>query len=246
MEASNEPCRQETSDIAAGRLWSWGKYAWCLFRSAPLRSMGLALLPIILEAIVQLIPAAGIVLSKLLAPLMASWVLAMVHQRASMGIFAPKHAGRLWLARLRQLLLLSLVSAGVFAFQLVAGLLIAGQDQTIALASGNVASLHLSRIQMASILVSGLVPATLLAFASPLVLLSGLSVGYAMRESVFAVLRYWRPMLAYALASAVLLAGMLWQVWVLLFYLPIALYVGYAAYRDIFLGGPGHSADDGA
>ncbi|HEX7802509.1 MAG TPA: hypothetical protein VF471_07120 [Pseudoxanthomonas sp.] len=246
MEISNEPYRREISDISAGRLWRWGKYAWHLFRSAPLRSMGLALLPIVSEAIVQLIPVAGVVLSKFSTPLMASWVLAMVHNRASIGIFDPKYAGQLWLARLRQLLLLSLASVGVFAFQLLAGLLIAGQDQTIALAAGNVANLDLSRIQMASILVSGLVPATLLAFASPLLLLSGHSVGYAMRESFFAVLRYWRPMLAYALVSAALLAGMLWQIWMLLLYLPIALFVGYAAYRDIFLGGPGHSADDDA
>jgi hypothetical protein len=246
MKILNEPCRQEIGNIGVGRLRGWVGQTWTLFRSAPLRLMGLALLPVVFEAIVQLIPEVGMVLSKLLTPLASAWVLAMVHQRALTGAFGPAHASGRWRARLGQLLPLALVSSGVFAFQLAAGILIADWEHMVALASGSVSDLRLSRPQMAAILASGIVPATLLMFAPPLVLLSGQSIGRAIEQSVLAVVRYWRPMLIYALVSAALIAGMLWQIWMLLLYLPAALYVGYAAYRDIFLLEPGHVADGDA
>ena len=213
---------------------AWMLGAWHLFRSAPFRIFALSLFPILVEAALQVIPAAGIVLSKLLTPLAAFWVLAMLDRKARTGTFSPAQARRLWSARFPQLLLTSLLMTGVFAFQLLVTIAIGGTEQALALALGNVAALDLSRVELAAILVSGLVPASLLMFVAPRVLLDGANVASAVGESVRRAGHYRGSVALYILLFAVLIAGILWVPLLLLVLLPFATCAGYAAYRDVF------------
>lgn len=212
---------------------AWMLGAWRLFRKAPFRIFLLSLLPILVEAALQLVPIAGIVVSKLLTPLASLWVLALLDRKARSGMFAPMQAGRLWLARLPRLLALAVVSAGVFVFQLSVTAAIGGADQAVALALGDVEGLTLSRVELAAVLCSGAAPASLLMFVAPRVLLDGVGVAPALAESVRWVGHYWRPMTLLTLLSAVLVAGLLWLPLLLLVLLPFAVCVGYAAYRDV-------------
>ncbi|HSM09984.1 MAG TPA: hypothetical protein VK827_00235, partial [Lysobacter sp.] len=152
----------------------WMLGAWRLFRSAPAGIFTLSLLPILLESALQAVPDAGIASSKLLTPLASAWVLAMLDSRARTGRFAPAQAGRLWLARLPQLLLVSLLLVGVFAFQLLVAAAIGDGAHALRLAVGDFSALGLSRSQLAIVLASGVVPGSLLMFVGPRVLLDGI------------------------------------------------------------------------
>ena len=217
---------------------AWMQGAWHLFRSAPFRISALSLLPILVEAALQLIPMAGIVLSKLLTPLAGFWVLAMLDRKARTGTFTPAQARRLWSARFPQLLLTSLLLTAVFAFQLLVTIAIGGIEQALALALGNVAVIDLSRIELAAILVSGLVPASVLMFVAPRVLLDGVRVVYAVSESMRLVGHYRGAVALYLLLFGVLIAGILWIPLLLLMLLPFATCAGYAAYGDVFTRTP--------
>lgn len=215
-------------------LFHWMAWAWRLFRSAPVRFMGLALLPVVAEAIVQLIPVVGIVLSKMLTPLVFAWVLAMVDSKVRIDAFAPGHAvgrvGQRWV----RLLALALVMFCVFLLQLLVTALIGGWEQALALGAGDMSTLHLSRRDLAWILASGVLPGALLMFAMPRVLLDDTGVVQGLRDSVQQVGVHWRPVLCFALLSTALVFALPWAPWLLLLFLPLAQYVGYAAYRHVF------------
>lgn len=219
----------------AGQVFAdWMLGAWRLFRSAPVRIFALSLFPILVEAALQVLPDVGIVVSKLLTPLASAWVLATLDRKARTGIFAPAQAVRLWVTRLPQLLLVSLLLAGVFVFQLSITAAIGGTGQALALALGDVAGMNLSRTGLAAILAAGVLPGSLLMFVGPRVLLDGVDVATALGESLRTVGRYWRPVTLLALLFAALVASLLWVPLLLLVLLPFATCVGYAAYRDVF------------
>ena len=213
---------------------NWMRGGWRLFRSAPSRIFALSLFPILVEAAVQVVPDAGIVVSKLLTPLVSAWILIMLDRKARSGRFVPAQTVRLWWDRLPQLLLLSLLLAGVFVFQLLVTVAIGGTEQALALASGNLDAIDLSRSQLAAILASGVVPAVPLMFVGPRVALDGIDVADAVIESLHQVVLYWRPVALFTLLSALLVASAVWTPLVLLIVLPFATCAGYAAYRDVF------------
>jgi len=215
-------------------FFQWMACAWRLFRSTPLRLMGLALLPVMAEVIMQLIPVAGIVVSKVLTPLVFAWVLAMVDSKARIDAFAPGLAGGRVGRRWVRLLALALVMLSVFLLQLLISALIGGWDQALALATGDMAALRLSRGDMAWILASGVLPGALLMFAMPRVLLDDTGVEQALRDSIQQSGIHWRPMLCLMVLSAGMVFALPWAPWLLLLFLPVALYVPYAAYRHVF------------
>lgn len=219
----------------AGRILSiWLVDAWRLFRRAPVRIFLLSLLPIVAEGLIQLTPGIGIVASKLLTPLASAWVLALIDNKARGAAFAPASAGRRWLSRLPLLLWVALLSAAVFAFQLLVAAALGGFDQALALALGDVANLRLGRGELAVVLGSGMLPAALLMFVMPRVLLDGVDVGPALVESMRCAIRYWRPVAIVTLVAMGLVAGMLWWLPLLLVLLPFSLLIGYTSYRDVF------------
>lgn len=222
-------------DRTAGQiLAAWMRGTWCLFRLAPLAIFALSVFPIAVEAALQVVPHAGIVLSKLLTPLASAWVLVMLDKKARTGSFTPLQAARLWWARLPRIVLASVLLAGVFAFQLLAAAVLGGGEQALALALGNMDELTLSRVQLAAMLASGMLPGSLLMFVGPRVVLDGLGVWPAIGESLQLVGHYWRPVAVFAVASALLVASLLWMPLVLLVFLPFATCAGYAVYRDVF------------
>lgn len=215
-------------------LSTWLADAWRLFRRAPVRMFLLSLLPVAVEALVQLAPGVGIVASKLLTPLASAWVLALIHHKARGGHFAPAAASGVWLSRLALLLWVALLSAAVFAFQLLVAAMLGGVDQSLALAAGDIANLHFDRVELACIFASGMLPAALLMFVMPRVLLDGIGVGRALGESLRCVVRYWRPVALLTLLVAALIGAILWLPLLLLVLLPFATLVGYTSYRDVF------------
>jgi hypothetical protein len=219
---------------ATGVLSTWLVDAWRLFRRAPLRMFLLSLLPLVVEALIQLVPEAGVVASKLLTPLASAWVLALVHHKARDGIFAPARASSVWVSRLVSLLAVALASATVFAFQLLVATALGSVEQAFALASGDFGKLAFGRVELALILASGMLPGSLLMFLMPRVLLDGKGVGTALGESVSCVLRYWRPVAIISLLMAGMAAASLWSPAVLLVFVPLFTLIGYSSYRDVF------------
>lgn len=219
----------------AGQVFAaWMRGAWRLFRLAPLAIFALSLLPILVEAALQLLPGIGIVLSKLLTPLASAWVLVMIDNRARAGAFAPRWAAQRWCTRLPQIVLAAVLLGGVFAFQMLTAALIGGSEQAIAFALGDIERLTLSRAEVAAVLASGVIPGSLVLFVVPRVVLDGNDVWPAIVESLGLAVRYWRPVAMFAALSAALIASVLWVPMLLLAFLPLAGCAGYAMYRDVF------------
>ncbi len=219
----------------AGHVFAaWMRGAWRLFRLAPTAIFALSLLPILVEAVLQLLPGVGIVLSKLLTPLASAWVLVMIDNRARTGAFAPRRAALGWWTRLPQIVLAAVMLSGVFALQLLTAALIGGSEQAIAFVLGDIERMTLSRAEVAAVLASGVIPGSLVLFVAPRVVLDGNEVWPAIVESLSLAVRYWRPVAMFAALSATLIASVLWVPLLLLVFLPLASCAGYAMYRDVF------------
>lgn len=216
------------------RVGRWCALGWRIFRAAPVWIWLLALIPILFEALVQLMPTAGTGVSKLLTPAISAWVLVMLDCRARGSVFAPGAAACKTAARWRQVAGLALASLAVFAVQLSTAALLGSQAQAIALATGDIAGMAYSQIEMACILASGMIPMLFLFFVGPRMMLDGLRLGPAIVENARLLLRCWRPMVLYSASMAMILAGLLWMPLLLLLLLPAGLCIGYAAYRDVF------------
>jgi len=215
----------------------WLADAWRLFRLAPFTLLGLSLLPTVFEGAWQVIPVVGIVASKLLTPIASAWVLAMLDAKARRNEFAAGQSARLVMARFPSLLLSAVLIASVFAFQLMFAAAIGGAGQASALALGQIADLSLSRPQLAIVFASGVLPATLLMFVLPRVLLDRVGAIAAVAESAHRTLMYWRPATVLAAICATSVAALLWLPPIMLLLLPFGLCVGYASYRDVFDSG---------
>ena len=69
---------------------TWLGAAFRLWLRAPLRLSAVAFAPVLLEALVQLVPFAGVVASKLAVTLASGWALLVVHAIARSGAAAPR------------------------------------------------------------------------------------------------------------------------------------------------------------
>lgn len=226
------------ADDSAAPSWSralrWLIAGMRLWRRMPFALFALALLPVAFEALCQAAPVVGIVVSKLLTPLVSAWALAMLDQKARYGAFAARAVSRRWAERLPALAGVAALTAGVFAFQLGVAASLGGMAQAVALALGRMDAIELSRAQIALVLASGLLSSAPLMFLLPRVLLDGIGVIEAVRESASCVWRYRRPAGLLIGFTAALIAAMPWWPWVLIVLLPLGLCVGYATYRDVF------------
>ena len=199
-----------------------------------MRILLLALVPIVFEALVQLTPSAGVVLSKLLTPAVSAWVLVMLDYKLRRHRFSPGIAGWQTVLRWRQVAGLVLASLVVFAVQVAMATLIGSPAQAVALAAGDVAGIGFSRVELAGILASGAAPMLFLFFVGPRMMLDGLRLWPAVVENARLLKRCWQPMVSYSLVMALMLAGLTWMPLLLLVFLPAGLCIGYAAYRDVF------------
>jgi hypothetical protein len=215
------------------RMRDWLRDGARLWRAHPFGVLGLALAPIVFEGLCQLVPDAGIVVSKLLTPLVSAWALVALDARVRHSGYAPLASWRQVLRRGRPLLGLVLVALGVFAFQCAVAALLGGPAQAVALASGDMAALTLDRVQVALVLASGALPGMALMFAFPRVLFDGMDVRAALVDNARLVRRHARAVIQIGLLSAALVGGVVFAPWLLLILLPMALCTGYAAYRDV-------------
>ncbi|WP_313418831.1 hypothetical protein [Stenotrophomonas sp.] len=219
-----------------GRLLHWLARSAGMLRRAPLRLFLLALLPMLVELVLQLgVPVAGVVVSKLVVPLVSMWALLMLDQFVRGGRFAPLQAGRRLRARPATVAVLALLSAVVFAGQVAMAGVLAGPAAAGAFALGDSAVLAatVTRLQIALVLASGLPLGMLLLTTVPRALLDGMPVLVALRDNLRLLREAWRPLCAYLLLNAVLLFALPYQPYLLL---PLLLlgYVSYWVYRDAF------------
>ena len=230
------------STVQPGRRWPTGRLLHWLSRSAgmlrraPLRLFLLALLPMLVELMLQLgVPVVGVVVSKLVVPLVSMWALLMLDQFVRDGRFAPLQAGRRLRARPATVAVLALLSAVVFAGQVAMAGVLAGPAAAGAFALGDSAVLAatVTRLQIALVLASGLPLGMLLLTTVPRALLDGMPVLVALRDNLRLLREAWRPLCAYLLLNAVLLFALPYQPYLLL---PLLLlgYVSYWVYRDAF------------
>ncbi|HYQ22728.1 hypothetical protein [Stenotrophomonas sp.] len=223
------------------RLLRWLASSARMLRKAPLRLLLLALLPMLVEIALQLgVPAAGVVLSKLVVPLVSMWALLMLDAFVRGGRFGPLQACRRLCARPASAIALALLSALVFASQVAMAGVLAGPAAAAAFALGDSAVLAttVTRLQIALVLASGLPLGMLLLTTMPRALLDGIPVPAALRDNLRLLRDGWRPLGAYLLLNAVLLVALPYQPWLLL---PLLLlgYVSYWVYRDAFADGIG-------
>lgn len=236
MNSIASPVPPVSNPIHKAGLIGWSIGAWRVLRNAPVRIVLLAWLPILFEGVVQLLPGSGIVLSKLLTPLVSCWVLVMLHALCTQGRFAPSAAVAVCRARWRGLMAVVLLAFMTFAFQMLVAGVMAGPGQATALALGDIGRLSLERAQLAGILAVGIVPAMALMFVMPLLMLDGMGLTRALRDNVRAIALHRGSVsgLTVLLASGVA-AAVYWPL-VLLPLSPAMLCIGYSAYRATFHG----------
>ncbi|WP_312708918.1 hypothetical protein [Stenotrophomonas sp.] len=225
----------------ARRLLHWLVLTARMLRRAPLRLFLLALLPMLVEIALQLVvPIAGVVLSKLVVPLVSMWALLMLDRFVRGGSFAPLQEGRRLCASPATAIMLALVSALVFASQVAMAGVLAGPAAAGAFVLGDSAMLAttVTRLQIALVLASGLPLGMLLLTTMPRALLDGRPVLAALRDNLGLLRDGWRPLVAYLLLNAALLVALPFLPWLLL---PLLLlgYVSYWVYRDGFADGIG-------
>ncbi len=216
----------------------WWILALRLWRRAPLRLALLCLSPLAVEAVVQLVPIVGIVLSKVVVPFFSLGILVVLDRVWRSRIFSLR--GLLWSfhkEHVRTALEVALISAVVFAFQVFVAFVVYGYPAVDAVMFGRIAQ-HRELLNHTFVLVlilPGEVPATLLMFLAPLVVLGGVrplrAAGMSIRLLAFAP----ASLLVTCAVSAVLLgAALTWGYGLaMLVVVPWISMVGYVAYRDV-------------
>ena len=228
------PARQQPP--GPGRAWHWLRRGLGLWRGALWQGLLLALLPLICEGLLQLLPVVGLLLSKLLTPLLGVLTLWWLHRRC-------QHMGNLPIYGLPGgvvVVAVMVLGLGVFFWQLAVLALLAGPGTALLLLQGDVAALAGLRWPLALMLASGMVPMALLGLMSTQVVLGGQSLRAAWRWNWQMLKRYWQPLLVWHAGLALLMLGLLWWPWLLLLLAPLGLHGGYVMWCDIVSG----SAED--
>lgn len=215
-----------------GRAWHWLTQGLGLWRGAFWQGLLLALLPLIFEGLLQLLPAVGIVLSKLLTPLLGALALWWLHRRCQGAGGLPVYGLPGWPVAVAVMLL----GLFVFAWQTAVLALLAGPGSALSLLQGDMAALAGLRWPLALMLASGMLPAALLGLMSMQMVLGGHSLQVAWRWNWSVVKRCWQPLLVWHVGLALLLFSLLWWPWGLLLLAPLGLHGGYAMWCDIVSG----------
>jgi len=235
----SQPGRQAIDwlSLPTMRPVAWWRDALRLWRRAPIRWVIACVLVIAFEAPFQLIPYAGVALSKVIGSLLGIGAYAVMDELVRNGRFRWREL--FWSLRPRNFpaaLVLAMVNLSLLAFDALAAFTAyghAGVDRAI---FGNFAQhpeLATDRFSLV-VLLPGFVPITLLMFAAPLVVLGGVSPLKAVAWSV-----RWlasRPA-AFAITLGiwwVLVAMALTHKWLFLLVLPWGGAQVYAAYVDVF------------
>lgn len=238
------------SRTGLARAAHWSLEGLRLWRRAPWMLLGLCAIQLLAEALLQLVPWAGVTLSKLIVPLLAMGVL--------LGLDELARGGRLRLACLlgcfrrgRLLPALGLVvlwGLAVFAVQQWVVYLIYGWPAVDAVTLGHMhahpalLTLNFSRL----LILSGVPLSVLLMMAAPLFLFRGLSPWKAVKGGVRIVLAQPVAFTGFALLVLALYALMLsssWSFALVLLIMPWATATTYAIWRDVSTHAPAPGPD---
>ncbi|HEX5305901.1 MAG TPA: hypothetical protein VFW82_07445 [Dyella sp.] len=224
----------------AARALRWYREAFRLWRRAPLMMVGLCVASLVVEALIQLIPLAGVTVSKGVVPMLAAgvWVGLQRLQQGEGLRFSCLWAG--WRQpRWRSLwALCASVGLIVFGFQLACAAAWFGQGAIDAVLLGHMATHRELQTRAFEwvLLLPGMLPSILLAFAMPLFLFRGAGCAQALAGSVRLVsampLTFVLAMLPQAALFAVALSNP-WALPLLLVVLPIGSLVSFTAWRDV-------------
>lgn len=226
-----------------GRAWYWFRQGLGLWRAAVWQGLLLALLPLIFEGLLQWLPVVGVVLSKLLTPLLAALALWWLHRRCQRAGRLPVYGLPAWPVAVA----VTLLGLFVFAWQTAVLALLAGPGSALSLLQGDMAALTGLRWPLALMLASGMLPAALLGLMSTHMVLAGQTLRSAWYWNWQVLQRYWQPLLVWHVALALLLFSLLWWPWGLLLLAPLGLHGGYAMWCDIVSAQAedGHAAGSG-
>lgn len=226
--------------LAPARVATCYRNALGLWRRAPLMLPVIGLCSLLLEALLQTVPWAGVAFSKAVVPMALAglWL----------GLDELRQGGRLrfsslWAAwcqpRWRSLWLLSAsVGLTVFGFQLACAWLAYGHGVVDAVLFGHPQAHRalLTRRFEYVLLLPGLLPMTFIALALPLFLFRNASVWQAIAGSARAAFAAPLVFLLWMLPQAALLALCLsgpWAMLLLLLFVPLNSTANYALWRDI-------------
>ena len=222
----------------------WVLQAFGLWRLSPYKYTVLALIPLLAEGLLQLVPDAGVLISKVIAPIVGAGILLGVDQLARAGklswrcVFAGFAHGRLG-----GLLLVTMVtmvtSLTVFATQVGVASWIYGGDRVLdAVVLGNIhghPALH-TPVFTEVLILPGVLPATVFTLVIPFFLFEDLGVLSSLGLGVRRLLAVW-PLLMVCLVLnvgvfAVALCGGA-SVLLLLVVVPLSTLFTYVVYRAL-------------
>jgi hypothetical protein len=194
----------------------WFVDAFAVWRRAPLKLSLLALAPLVAEGILQLIPLVGVVLSKFFVPILTFGLTIGIHD---LMCGKPLRASCLFdgfrRERFANCAVLAVWTMSIFASQMLIAFLIYGPVVFDAVLLGHVKA-HpelFTRLFTEVLIVPGIVLATGLMLAAPLMLFDGLAPMRAVVESVRRVFSATRPFLLFVLIDALIVGISLAMPW---------------------------------
>lgn len=230
-----------TAPSSMSRLGRWCRDGLRLWRRAPFMLIALGFCCLMVEALLQQIPWAGVLISKVVVPMCVAgiWLGLDELQRGGRMRFSSLWAGWRHPRWIPLWVLSGLTGLLVSAFQFAGGWMVYGHDVVDAVVFGNAAA-HpalLTRSFEYVLVLPGELPATLLLLATPLFLFRGASIAAAIRGSIRIVLAAPFAFGLLMLLGTALLALCLVNGWALfllvLVLMPWSNAVGYAAWNDV-------------
>jgi uncharacterized membrane protein len=240
-EARGEPRRVAVRAITARDAAAWWIAGLRLWRRAPIRLALVCLLSLLIEGVLQLIPLAGVSISKVVVSLVSNGALVVIDRQWATGRFEWR--GLLWSFEAKNrwpALQVALIMACVFVLQmtLVMGLYGPGAFDAVVLGH-DPRQLLGSRDFILALILPGFLPYTLLMFTAPLVVLDRVRPIDAARASIRTMISSPGALVVFC-GSAVLLmtATFFWGYGLLgILVLPWMGLAAYAAYRNVFKDG---------
>lgn len=226
--------------VPASRAGRWLRDGLLLWRRAPFMLILLCLCTLLIEALLQLIPLFGVVVSKLVVPMCGAGIWIGLHavQRGERLRFSSLWAGWRESRWVTLWLLSAIVGLAQFGFQVASAWLAYGYGAIDAVVFGHMAA-HpelMSRSFEWTLLLPGVLPGIMLVLVAPLFLFRGASIIGAIRGSVHVVMA---SPLAFGLlmvlqtALFALCFATAWTMLLLLLLLPWSAALSYAVWNDL-------------
>lgn len=219
--------------LPANKANQWLKDGFSLFKQAPVKLFLFLLLPLIIEGILQILPAPyGMLASKWAATFLGSSAVIVIHHLATQKVFSlkPIFKAKNWLSMIP----LSAILASAFFIQLFVAKLLLGNDGINLLLFSQ--PTEVTQWQL-GIIFASVIPVTLpVSFAGYCVLLGDKNVLQALKSSLNAFFYAFKPMCLIALISflSLLLAPYTFLLSAIITG-PILTCISYIAYRSVFI-----------